>query len=78
MGWSPLRQSMSNVMLGKKLPITRRVRISIKHVHLVTYITAIKHVHERASFCNNSKARIPGLAIGRKVMSSPADAHIYF
>jgi len=54
------------------VPITRRVRIVIKHVHLVTYVTVIKHVYERASFCYISKV---GLATGRMVMS-PADAVI--
>jgi len=61
----------------KQLPVTRRVRIVIKHVLLVGFLTAIKHVQERASFSNISKARIPGLATGRKVMS-PTDAGIYF
>ena len=56
------------------MPVTRRVRIVIKHVHLITYLTVIKHVYERASFCNISKA---GLATGRKVMS-PAVVIIYF
>jgi len=51
------------------LPITRTVRIVIKHVFLVTYLTVIKHAHERAYFCNISKARIPVLAVGRTVMS---------
>jgi len=60
---------------GKEhLPVTRRVRIIIKHVHLVTYLTVFKHIYDRASFCNISKA---GLAVGRKVMS-PTDAVIYF
>jgi len=73
-----LWQSMNNVMhrwsVKKQLTVTRRIRIIIKHVHLVTYLTVIKHLHERASFCNISKA---GLATGRKVMS-PADVVIYF
>ena len=51
---------------GKQLPVTRRLRILFKYVLLFTYLTVIKHVHERASFCNISKA---GLATGRKVMS---------
>ena len=56
----------------KRVPLTRRVRIVIKHVHLVIYLNIIKHAHERASFCKISKA---GLATGRKVMS-PVDAVI--
>jgi len=50
----------------KQVPVTRRVRILIKHVHLFTYLNVIKHLHERASFCNISKA---WLATVRKVMS---------
>jgi len=68
------QQCNASLLWKKKLPVTRRVRIVIKHVHLFTYATVIKHVHERASFCNISKA---GLAIVRKVMST-ADADIYF
>jgi len=80
--WSPLRQSMNNGMYRwsgeKQLPVekvTRSVRISINPVHLVTYLTVTKHVRERASFCNISKARTPGLVTCTKVMS-PADADI--
>jgi len=76
--WSPLWQSMSNVIhrwSGENyLPVMRRVGIVIKQVLLVRYLTVIKHVNERASFCNISNA---GLATDREVMS-PNDAYIYF
>jgi len=49
-----------------ELPVTRRVRILIKYIHLVTYLTLIRHVHERSSFCNINKA---GFATGRMAMS---------
>jgi len=55
-----------------QVPDTRRVRIVIKYVYLVTYLNVIKHVHKRVSFCNISKA---GRATGRKV-KSPVDAVI--
>jgi len=59
-------QCYVSLVWEKILPVTRRFRIIIKHVHLVTYLTVLKHVHERASSCNISKA---GIATGRKVMS---------
>ena len=70
MCWSTLLQSVNKGMhrwSGKKqLPMqeaTRRVpgtvRRAIKYVHLGTYLTVIKHVRERAFFCNSSKARTP-------------------
>ena len=59
-------QCNATLVWKKQLPVqnvTRSFKIVIKHVHLVTYITVIKHVNERASFCNNSEA---GLAqVGR-------------
>jgi len=58
----------------KQLQVTRRVRIVIKHVHLVTYLTVFKHLHELATFCKISKV---GLACGMKVMS-PTEAVIFF
>jgi len=69
----------ASVVRGKQLPVqnvTRTVRRAITHVYLGIYLTVIEQARERASFCNISKARTLGLAIGTKMMS-PADAYVY-
>ena len=58
-----VREQRNASVVGEKAVANARSHAQgprhIKYVHLDTYLTVIKHVRERAFFCNSSKARTP-------------------